>query len=178
MEVCPLSREAKFEPLYAPLQDALRVLHTPLPACLSVSLTGHFPSCMPQARTQTGLPRSVHVPLERRRCCLFADGSPSASRELAALELDRSPFWLRLLSLFSLVLVTTFISSSHLFTISFHPGSPPPRGWQSLISSRDSISSATTAEGLRCPGRFTPRCYQRRTAGRILLAEQQVNSTT
>ena len=124
----------------------------------------------------TGLPCSTQVPLERRRCCLSAGGASSASRELAAPEPDHVPFWARLVSLFSLFRVTTFSGSSHVFTISFHPGSPPP-GEAGRIDVLSRFCLLTVRSGVTLSRTLrTPPFLHGARGGRILLAEQQVNS--
>jgi hypothetical protein len=54
MEVCSLSRGAKFKPLSDPLQAGFRFLHHPLPAAPSAYLTAGFP-----IGRASGLPCSV-----------------------------------------------------------------------------------------------------------------------
>ena len=56
LEVGPLSREAKFEPLSISLQYGLRFFQHPLPTPLSTYLTVRFPV--------PGEIRAYHVPLE------------------------------------------------------------------------------------------------------------------
>ena len=88
------------------------------------------------------------------------------------------PFWVRRVGLCRLFMVTTFIGNSHLFTLSFHPGSPPPCEADRIdLLSRVSLltiwSGVTLSRTLR-----TPPFLHGARGGRILLAEQQVNSTT
>ena len=43
MDVGPLSRRVTFKPVSDPLWTGVRFFHPPLPAALSVSLTGYLP---------------------------------------------------------------------------------------------------------------------------------------
>ena len=89
LEVCPLSRGAKFEPLSNPLQIGLRFLQHPLPADPSASLAARF-LCQPEK--STGLPRSVSAPFGWLRFRLFAEGTSSATDEFLAPVPDPWPF--------------------------------------------------------------------------------------
>jgi hypothetical protein len=55
----------------------------PYPHPLRLTLQFAFPEKKLPGRN-TGLPRSAHIPLGERRCCLFAGGATSAYGELAA----------------------------------------------------------------------------------------------
>jgi hypothetical protein len=69
----------------------------------------------------------------------------------------RVPFWFKRVSTFGLLLVTTFIGSSHMLVVPAHP---------LLLSAfvrADSASSrfgVPVARRLRCPRSFTPTCYR------------------
>jgi hypothetical protein len=60
LEVCPLARGAKFEPLSGPLQTGFRFFQRPLPADLWASLAAR--RLCPTERS-IGLPRSVSASL-------------------------------------------------------------------------------------------------------------------
>jgi hypothetical protein len=68
------------------------------------------------------------------------------------------PFWLKPDSAFGLLLMTTFISSSHLLTITAQPGTPSA----STLADNVTLSRARRRlnNGLRCSGGFTPDRYQ------------------
>jgi hypothetical protein len=90
MEVCSLSRGAKFEPLSDPLQAGFRFLHHPLPAAPSAYLTARFP-----IGRASGLPCSMCIPEWIRACAepaeasrLFTGGTSSAVDESIASTLD------------------------------------------------------------------------------------------
>lgn len=86
MEVCSLSREAKFDPLSNPLRAGFRFLHHPLPAAPSACLTARFP-----IGRASGLPCSMCVP-EWVRSRLFTGDTSSAVDESTASTLDHLPF--------------------------------------------------------------------------------------
>jgi hypothetical protein len=86
MEVCSLSRGAKFEPLSNPLQAGFRFLHHPLPAAPSACLTARFP----RGRA-SGLPCSMCVP-EWVRSRLSTGGVSSAADDSVASAPDHMPF--------------------------------------------------------------------------------------
>jgi hypothetical protein len=112
MEVCPLARGAKFEPLSSSLQTGLRFFHRPLPAPPSADLTVRFPK-----GRDTGLPRSSDLPYRWLRCCLFAGGACVCVSEAKNLSTCPLAFWLKPISAFGLSLITTFSNSSPRFTL-------------------------------------------------------------
>ena len=133
MEVCSLSRGAKFEPLSNPLQAGFRFLHHPLPAAPSACLTARFP-----IGRASGLSRFVCIPAWVRACAelgeasrLSAGGTTSATGEVRTPVLDHLPFgsgllaFSELFSTFSLLELTTFISDSHMLTLPSYPDSRP-----------------------------------------------------
>ena len=88
MEVCPFSRRAMLQPLSTSLQGGFRFLHLPIPTLPSVSLTVAFP-----LRENDGL---TTFPIRTQngwvRLRLFADGVPSAARDVKTLALSHLPF--------------------------------------------------------------------------------------
>src|SRR5436309_9336843 len=106
-EVCSLSREGMFHPLSSRLQAGVRFFPHPLPTMPSVSLTRGFPGVQGHDRFTTFHMSTMHG---------LGPASPpvivvSASGELRTPEPTTS-LLVKLLSIFSLLSITTFISGS------------------------------------------------------------------
>jgi hypothetical protein len=97
VEVGALSRGVTFKPLSEPLQPGIRLLHDPLPAPPTASLTIGLPT---SRTTSSAAIRAYPVPYprhEQRRSCLSTGGttvdvSHSAQRQPAAYRLVRAYF--------------------------------------------------------------------------------------
>ncbi|MFT5195087.1 MAG: hypothetical protein ACI85U_002103 [Candidatus Promineifilaceae bacterium] len=126
LEVSTLSCEAKFEPLFRPLQSGIRFLQPPISTIPSAFLANRFPR-----RRTLDLPRFNCVPAWVRSC-LSAGGATSAVGNPRAPTPVHLPFGLGFqtllesISILSLLGLTTFISNSHLLTIPSNPSSRPP----------------------------------------------------
>ena len=135
------------QPVSVPLQDGLRFFPPPYPPRRWSALR---PSSL--HRSETGFPRSTRLTvtgevlsIRRERCVsmtgYYRDPVPAPV-----------PFWLKPDSIFGLVLITTFIESSHVFTIP--PIQPPlrlmladtpfPHG-----SGASRVTVGTVSEGIR-----------------------------
>ena len=104
------------QPVSAPLQGGVRFFPPPYPHRHGSALRLSY---LPVGRNDTGLPRSARLTgtgevlsLRRERCVsmtgYYRDPVPAPV-----------PFWRKPVSIFGLVLITTFSESSHLFTIPF-----------------------------------------------------------
>ena len=83
------------------------------------------------------------------------------------------PFWLKPDSAFGLLLMTTFISSSHALTNTAQPSTLSA----STLADNVTFSRARrrSMNGLRCSDGFTPDRYQSACTGRLRLTEQSVS---
>src|SRR6266849_3977642 len=112
MEVCSLSRRGMLHLVSTLLLGGFCFLHPPVPASPSVS----FARDVPTSGRDAGFPRSVRIPGRVRRC-LFAGGCWVCVREIRSHRTEPRTFWFKPLSIFGLLRITTFISSSHVFVI-------------------------------------------------------------
>jgi hypothetical protein len=95
---------------------------------------------------------------ERVRFCLFAGSHIVRVPRVSNGASVCMPFWLKPNSAFGLLLMTTFISSSHVLTDTAQPGTPSA----STLADNGTLSRACrrSKNGLRCSGGFTPDRYQ------------------
>jgi len=159
--VGPLSWRVIFQLLSIPLQDDVRFFRIPLPALLSVSFTGYLPQGKKYGLTMfylwdmEGL-GPAFSPVILRLCIA------SLSRN----NLITSHFGQELISIFSSLTVTTFISSSHLLTV---PSEPSPQAtwcWSLCRSSRFDFSFWW---GTFCPSLSHRQVTSPAWMGRLLL---------
>jgi hypothetical protein len=125
MEVCALSRGVMFQLLSTSLQSGIRFFHHPIPTNPSACLTVSFPLrendglTTFRIRTQDGLGSA---------CSPVAFHLRQGKGE--ALAPSHVPFGSSLLfSTFGLLVLTTFISGSHMLAIPSDPSPRPPRCW-------------------------------------------------
>jgi len=104
---------ANFEPLSASLQDSIRFFQPPIPACLWPALAGRFP----HLRRQSGLPCSTDF-TRWLRICLSAGGFIDCGERKRSAPSITLTFWSKPVSIFGFLSLTTFISSSHMLSIS------------------------------------------------------------
>ena len=112
-EVCSLSCRANLEPVSVSLQNGIRFFRPPLPTYLSALLAGCFPYL-------NGSNWAYPVPPIFTRwvsVCLSAGGIIDRVRQNQTASSIPLTFWFRPSSIFGLLSITTFISSSHMLRI-------------------------------------------------------------
>lgn len=168
-EVCPLSRRAMSQPVSRPLQPGVRFLRAPLATAPTAFLAVHLP--LPAARWAYPLFR-MNFPTGGP--FLFAGGLPSMVAQFTRTTPHRVPFWSKPVSTFGLLLVTTFIGSSHRLVVPAHP----------LLLSAFVLADSASPRGsaYRLPGGYVaPRASHRAVTGSACpgmerLMEQPVSS--
>ena len=130
----------------------------------SAFLHPHVPCGSPAVTGSTmGLPCSTSVS-ERGGPFLFAGGLSSMVAQFTKATPYRVPFWFKPVSTFGLLMVTTFIRSSHMLVVSAHPlllsafvlaDSAWPRGSAYRLSGGYVVPRAShrAVAGSACPGR-------------------------
>ena len=117
-EVCPLARRVmlpklRAQPVSTPLQGGLCFFPPPYPHRHRLALRPPYLAW----RSNTGLPRSARLTQTGEVLSVRRERWVSMTEYYQDSVPAPVPFWRKPLSIFGLVLITTFIESSHVFTI-------------------------------------------------------------
>ena len=111
-EVSPLSRRVMLQPVSTPLQGGVRFFPPPYPHRHRLALRPPY-----LCRSNTGLPRSTRLTRMGEVLSLRRERWVSMTGYYRDPVPAPVPFWPKPNSIFGLLLITTFIESSHVFTI-------------------------------------------------------------
>jgi hypothetical protein len=129
-----LPRMGRACPYPSPLQGGVRFFRHPYP---HAAIIGPYGLLTPDEGSGSGLPRSASLPSGSVRSCLFAGWRCECVRGFPSPRPGRLPFWFKPISIFGLLFITAFISSSHYVDLEYDPILAPDRldaGDRSLAS--------------------------------------------